>query len=140
MAIAPDITLDEWQKMILPRLRELQFSESSIQNVTLLAYFFWDDARIETKFYTVECAFLCAFNCYGRMPAVLAVNRTTPAISAFCEKHGITLQIDPTLTGGVPRMNIDCICSAHKRFKTDFVLIIQSDGIPVNPGLDKFVG
>lgn len=132
--------LDEWLRAVLRPLREEQFPRSSIRNVTLLAYFFWDDERIETKFYTVECAFLCAFHCFGLMPSVLAVNRKTPRIVEFCNRYGIELQVDATLTGGVPRMNIDCICNAHKRFKTDYVLIIQSDGIPVNPGLEAFVG
>ena len=132
--------MDDWIRQLLPRLGERTFPMSRIANVTLLAYFFWDDGRIETKFYTVECAFLCAFYCYGQMPSVLVVNRQTKRMEEFCGRYSIKIDIDPTLTGGVPRMNIDCNRSLHRRFDTDYVLIIQSDGMTVSPGLDEFVG
>ena len=108
-------TMDQWQQAILPALRTLTFDRApdALHNVTLLAYFFWDDDRIETKFYTVECAFLCAFKCYGLMPSVLVVNKETDTIRAFCRKYGVTLQVDKTLTGGVPVMNLDCIQNLH---------------------------
>ena len=135
-----DLTLDRWQTSVLPKLRQFDFVQSNISNVTLLAYFFWDDDRIETKFYTVECAFLCAFKSWGLMPSVLVVNRETDRISEFCSRYGIALQTDSTLTGGVPTMNLDCIRNLYKRFSTEYVVIIQSDGMPVNPGLERFVG
>ena len=134
------MTLDEWQKVVLPFLREERFVKASLGNVTLLAYFFWDDDRIETKFYTVECAFLCAYKSWGMLPSVLVVNRETQRIKTFCSKYGIELQVDPSLTGGVPTMNLDCIRSLYRRFATEYVVIIQSDGIPVNPGLENFIG
>lgn len=74
------------------------------------------------------------------MPSVLVVNKETDTIRAFCRKYGVTLQVDKTLTGGVPMMNIDCIRNLHLRFQTDYVLIIQSDGMPINPGLESFLG
>ena len=136
------LTMDQWQKAILPELRKLSFVQApeTLRNVSLLAYFFWDDDRIETKFYTVECAFLCAFKTFGLMPSVLVVNKETNAIRSFCEKYGVSLQVDKSLTGGVPRMNLDCIQNLHTRFQTDYVLIIQSDGMPVNSGLEHFLG
>ena len=136
------VTLDEWQKAVLPVLRNMSFERSveKLRQVTLLAYFFWDDDRIETKFYTIECAFLCAFKSFGLMPAVLVVNRETRRICEFCEKYSIELQVDASLTGGVPTMNIDCVRNLHRRFATNWVLIIQSDGIPVNSGLERFLG
>ena len=143
MRLIPEtLTIDQWQKAILPELRKLSFIQAQevLRKVTLLAYFFWDDDRIETKFYTVECAFLCAFKTFGLMPSVLVVNKETEAIRLFCEKYGVTLQVDKSLTGGVPRMNLDCIQNLHRRFWTDYVLIIQSDGMPVNPGLEFFLG
>lgn len=136
----PNLILDDWQRNILQVLRTRTFEKSTITNVTLLAYFFWDDDRINTKFYTVECAFLCSFQNFGLMPSVLVVNRTTPIIDAFCEKYDVTLQVDPLLTGGVPTMNIDCVEKLHTRFNTNYVLVIQSDGIPIRSGLEEFVG
>ena len=135
-----NLSLDSWQHAVLPTLRAHAFKVSSIHDVTLLAYFFWDDDRIETKFYTVECAFLCAYKSWGLMPSVLVVNRETPTIQRFCTSYGIKLQVDASLTGGVPTMNLDCIKNLYSRFDTGYVVIIQSDGMPVNAGLEKFLG
>lgn len=134
------ITLDEWERALLPSLRNEKFAASPIGNATLLAYFFWDDERIETKFYAMECAFLCAWKSWGMMPSVLVVNKRTPTIDGFAERHGVKLQIDPTLTGGLPRMSLDCVHSLYKRFETEYVVIIQMDGMPVRAGLEAFLG
>ena len=135
-----EYSMDDWQRAILPRLRTCKFGPSPVRDVTLLAYFFWDDDRIETKFYTVECAFLCAWKSWGFLPSVLVVNRETETIRAFCDKFGVQLQIDSLLTGGVPTMNLDCIKNLYRRFATKYVAIIQSDGMPVNPGIENFIG
>lgn len=88
----------------------------------------------------MECAYLCAFRTFGLMPATLVVNKETKTIKSFCKKYGVDLQVDESLTGGLPRMSLDCIKNLHKRFQTDYVLIIQSDGMPVNSGLEHFLG
>jgi hypothetical protein len=41
-----NISIENWQRAILPKLRTLSFDKSKVDNVTLLAYFFWDDDRI----------------------------------------------------------------------------------------------
>lgn len=141
MAGNPNITLDEWQRAVLPWLRTIDFVPTKLDGVTLLAYFFWNDDRIETKFYTIECAFLSAFRSWGGgIPAVLVTNRETEAMRSFCARHEVRLQVDPTLIGGVPGMNIDCIQNLHRRFETEYVVIIQSDGFPVRAGLEGFLG
>ena len=134
------LSMDKWQRLVLQWLRTCKFAKSSVRNVTLLAYFFWDDDRIETKFYTVECAFLCAYKSWGILPSTLVVNRETKTIRAFCDKFGVCLQVDASLTGGVPTMNLDCIKNLYKRFDTEYVVIIQSDGMPVNAGIEDFLG
>ena len=134
------ISLKDWQLAVLHKLRTCTFAESSVRNLTLLAYFFWDDDRIESMFYSVECAFLCAWKSWGKMPSVLVVNRKTDTIGRFCARYDIQLQVDTSLTGGVPTMNIDCIRNLHARFETEYVAIIQSDGMPVNPGIENFLG
>ena len=141
MAGSPNMTLDEWQRAVLPWLRTLDFAPTKLGGVTLLAYFFWNDDRIETKFYTIECAFLCAFQSWGAgIPAVLVTNRETATMRGFCARYGVQLQVDPTLTGGVPGMNIDCVRNLYRRFDTEYVVIIQSDGFPVRAGLERFLG
>lgn len=134
------LRMDEWIRMVVPCLSAVPFSEPRLKDVTLLAYFFWDDDRIETKFYTIECAFLCAFYRYGLLPSVLVVNKQTRRMEEFCDRYSIKIDVDPTLTGGVPRMNIDCNSNLHRRFETDYVLAVQSDGMAVSPGLEEFVG
>lgn len=137
MSIIPQ-NLAEWRKLILPHLRAQRFSKSTIEDLTLLAYFFWDDDRIETEFHTIECSFLCAYNALGILPSVLVTNRQTPSMTRFCTEYGIEIQISSKLTGGLPAMSCDCIFNLHKRFSTQRVLIIQNDGILVNPGIDRF--
>jgi len=132
--------LSTWQRTVIPRLEHGAVPAACVPDVTLLAYFFWDDDRINTLFYTIQSAFLCARHFLGMLPATLVVNRTTPAMIWFCDEHHILLQIDATLTGGVPRMNRDCVQDLHRRFDTDYVLIIQSDGFPLRDGLEAFVG
>ena len=134
------IRLSDWQRLALPALRQAPPPPAGRNDVTALAYFFWDDARIDSLFYTVESAFRMTWRCCGRQPSVLVTNRATPAMQAFCAETGVTLDVDPTLTGGVPRMNLDCIRHLHRRFATEYVLIVQSDGFPLRSGLDAFVG
>lgn len=137
----PYMSLDMWRRAVLRSLQGRQFPTSTVKNATLLAYFFWNDDRIETDFYAVECAFLCAYKNWGLLPSVLVVNRTTKKICDFSDRYGIQLQIEPhSLTKGVPSMNIDCIRNLHRRFDTEYVVVIQSDGLPVNPGLERFIG
>lgn len=132
--------LGQWQKEMVPWLSGSPVHAPAISNVTALAYFFWDDDRIDSLFYTIECAFLVTRKVCGALPCILVVNRLTPRIESFCAANGVQIQIDSTLTGGVPRMNIDCVETLHSRFQTDYVMTIQSDGFPLREGLAEFVG
>ena len=133
------MTLDDWQKSVLPALRKAEYPTSNINRITLLAYFFWDDDRINSKFYTIECAILSAFRCFGKLKTILVVNRLTDQIKSFSRKYGIDLQIDVSLTGGIGAMNLDCIEKLPERFSTDYVLIVESDGLPVNSGIERYL-
>ena len=133
------ITLKEWQGAVLPCLRNRSFDRSKIANLTLLAYFFWDDERIETEFFAIECAFLCAWKSWGWLPSVLVVNKVTETIKKFAVRYDVKLQLEASLTGGIPAMSIDCIKKLHMRFETEYVVIIQTDGMPVNSGIEHFL-
>ncbi len=135
-----NISIENWQRAILPKLRTLSFYKSKVDNVTLLAYFFWNDDRIETKFFAIECSFLCAWKCWGLMPSVLVTNKTTEDMKKFALRYNVQLQVDDSLTGGLPTMSIDCVKNLHRRFDTKYVVIIQVDGIVVNPGIERFIG
>jgi len=134
--------LRDWQEAVLPRLRALTFPDSKIKNVTLLAYFFWRDERIETEFPAIECAFLSAFRCLGLMKAVLVTNRITPRMKSFAERYQIEIQTELALDSpdGVKALCIDSVSRLHSRFRTDYVLTLQTDGFPLNAWLEKFLG
>ncbi len=134
-------TLRNWLVDRLAMLRDLSFTPPPIPNVTVLAYFFWSDDRIHSEFPRVEAAFLQTFNVCGLLPGVLVVNRRTTEIDAFCRKYAIEVQVEKSLDGGdLPKMSLDCIERLYTRFKTDYVLIIQNDGMPLRQGLEAFVG
>lgn len=135
------LPLGNWLAGRLPILRDLSFTTSPIRNLTALSYFFWDDDRIHSEFWKIETAFLQTFKVCGLLPGVLVVNRRTTEIDAFCRKYAIDVQVEESLNGGdLPEMSLDCISRLHKRFKTEFVLIIQDDGMPIREGLEAFVG
>ena len=135
------LSLSAWKARLYPVLRKIRsFEKAPFSNVTLLAYFYWDDDRIDTTFHEIECAFLCAWKSWGMLPSVLVVNRTTQRIRDFCALHGVDIQVDAMLTGGIRPMCIDCISRLHRRFDTEYVVIVQTDGMPVNSGLERFLG
>ena len=134
-------SLKEWREAVLPQLRALTFPDSEIKNVTLLAYFFWRDERIETEFSAIECAFLAAFRCLGLMKAVLVTNRITPRMKSFAEHYQVEIQMDSALDSpdGVKALCIDSVSRLYSRFHTDYVLTLQTDGFPLNAGLERFL-
>ena len=135
------LSLSNWQRTLLPLLRQMSLPKSGTDKVTLLAYFYWDDERLDTRFWEIECAFLCAWNCLGRLPSVIVANRMGSTMRSFSERYGVDVQIEPTLVGdGTEAMSLDCIVALHRRFVTEYVLIIQTDGFPLNAGIERFAG
>lgn len=124
----------------LPILENARFAEASLKNLSVLAYFFWNDERIDTEFDAIRFAFLNTFQNIGIARSILVVNRTTTKIEEFCERYGIEIQIDATLNNGLASLNIDCLTKLHTRFDTEYVLIIQNDGFPLRSGIERFVG
>ena len=135
-----NLSLNEWQKAILPSLRMMKFDKSQARDLTVLAYLFGSDKFIDSNFHAIECSFLCAWKKWGKLPSVLVVNRITCAMREFCLEYGVDVQVESSLVGGLRCMCIDCLRNLHLRFKTEYVVIIQIDGIPVNPGIERFLG
>lgn len=134
-------SLPDWQRSVLPELRQMSFPKAGTNKVTLLAYFYWDDERFETRFWEMECAFLCAWKSLGALPAIIVANRMGSALRSFAERFGVDVQIEPSLTGdGTEAMSLDCILALHRRFPTEYVLIIQTDGFPLTSGIERFLG
>lgn len=132
--------LVDWQHEIISHLSGKRPLRPAVSRVTAVAYFFWDDDRINTEFYAIAAAFLVTRRLCGELPCVLVVNRKTPKIEVFCVDNGIRIIVDPTLTGGIKRLSLDCITKLHTYFDTDYVLTIQTDGFPLRRGLEPFIG
>ena len=133
--------LISWLKETHSALQSATFAPSPITDLTVLAYFFWNDERIHSEFWKIETAFLQTFKTQGLLPSILVVNQKTEEMESFCHKFEVEIQIEESLgKGGIKAMCFDCIAKLHSRFKTDYVLIIQNDGMPMNSGLERFVG
>ena len=133
---------DKWRKERLPELKAREFSCSSIKNVTLLAYFFWPEEIFDERFDEIEFAFLSAYETFGLMPSTLVVNRESEKTAAFARRYGARVIVEPHLDcrDGVKSLCLESISRLHTRFDTEYVLTLQNDGMPLRPGLEKFLG
>lgn len=133
--------LAQYQKKELIWLRERSFSWSDYANVTAVQYYFYDDARLDREFYRVEHSFLSAFDKLGVLNSVLVVNKATDLIKKFCDKYSISLQVEEKLIVGSPKsLCIDIISNLYRRFSTEYLLMIQPDGIVAGSNLGDFLG
>ena len=132
--------LDNWQRQALPALQACACPTGGRQDVTFIAYWFWNDDRFVTRRHAILAPILMTRLHCGNIPGVLIANRTDTALEAFCEQHAVRLIIEPALTRGVRQLNTDYIRNLHTRFQTPYCLTIQDDGFPLRAGLDAFVG
>lgn len=114
----------------------------SIEDVTVLAYFFCQRELAECRFAGVRHAIEETWRCCGKLRTVLVVNEISSPISRFLmENLNVTAQIEPSLIpGDIHTMSVDCNSRLHSRFDTQYVLIVQEDGYPLRRGLEEFVG
>lgn len=135
------LDLVKWQELNIAKLRGETFSCSTSSDVTVIAYYFRRDEELDRCFWRTEFAFLKTFQTQGLMPAVLVVNKSTPAIKNFCERYSISLQVADNLVAGESKtLALDLVENLHERFDTPYVLTIQDDGFPMRSGLKEFVG
>lgn len=134
-------SLIEWQRNEIESLRHQSFVPSKVTNLTAVAYYFRDEDCLDNDFWRTEFAFLKTFQTQGLLPAVLVANRVSALISDFCAKYGIEIQIEPKLIPGkIKTLALDLVGELYRRFSTEYVLIIQDDGFPLTPGIERFVG
>ncbi len=135
--------LDEWQMKRLHTVHENRFAYArGREDVTILAYHFWDGEGYDRAFRRVECAIRETWLNCGQMATVLVVNREEPCVQQFADAFAcVTVQVEFALTpGDIFTMSCDCNGNLHKRFSTPYVLIVQNDGFPLRAGIDEFVG
>lgn len=137
-------TLAEWQKK---RLRTVHGGRTDYgkgrDDVTVLAYYWGADVeKPDTQFYRIESAFRETWLQCGMMPSVVVTDRPTKQLEKFAEDFpSVAIQVEPSLVpGDIFTMSQDCDGRFADRFNTEYLMVIQDDGFPLQPGLDDFLG
>ena len=137
------MTLNEWRQWQLPILKELSFQPSTLP-VTVLIYHFWGKAETEMRFAETACSILQTWKCCGLLPTAIVTNATPPpSMQSFVARYPnvrIHENSEYLKPGSVTSMSYDCNANLASYFQTDYVLIVQNDGFPLQPGLDAFIG
>ena len=137
------MNLTEWQN---ERLRMVHAGRTEYSkgpdDVTVLAYHFWNEDGYDDAFSRVECAIREAWLHCGLMRTVLAVNCVRPCVERFAAAFPcVEVQVEESLVPGeIFTMSADMNGKLHRRFSTPYVLVVQNDGFPLRPGLGEFVG
>lgn len=136
--------LRKWQTRRLEQLgAHPVFSNVGPFSVTILCYFYRPANQIADKFPFTRCAIFETWRHCGIMKTVLVVNELNKEVEQFRDIYPdwVSVQVEPTLTpGNVDAMSIDCNSKLYTRFQTPYVLIVQDDGFPLRPGLERFIG
>lgn len=135
--------LQNWQRKRLVQQRVLPPSFAGGEPVTIMAYHFWDDKRTDAQFDFLECSIRETWWQCGLLKTVLVVNSITKRMEEFASAFSgwVTLDLCHDLVpGSLYSMSADIINNLHKRFSSEYVLIVQNDGFPIRSGLDGFLG
>lgn len=138
-----DNSLQSWQQKMIGCPLVDNSPSDQVDCVTVLAYHFWDNVRFDTQFDYLECAIRETWRHCGMLKTVLVVNQITPRLEAFATEFAgwVKLDVADTLVpGNIYSMSVDCNANLHRRFDTEYVLIVQNDGFPIRSGLEAFVG
>ncbi len=141
--IAQTNALHSWLLKRLEQQRDLLLSTHGPETVTVVAYHFWDKNIVDSQFDFLESALRETWRHCGMLKTILVVNSITRRLEDFAATASgwVNLDLCPDLIpGNLYSMSVDCISRLHKRFDTDYVLIVQNDGFPIRPGLDGFLG
>jgi len=135
------MNLMEWRNRRLPILRSEAFQQSSLP-VTILIYHFWPDLEANERFSETEFSILQTWHCCGYLPVSIVCDKPCSALLAFAHKHPhVTIWTSPSLIpGSVESMSYDCNGRMSEYFQTEYVLVIQNDGFPLQKGLEAFLG
>lgn len=137
------MTLTEWQNVRLATIhRDKEDYGNGRDDVTVVAYHFWQDDGYDEAFRRVECAIRETWLHCGMMRTVVVVNKTKPCVDEFASKFSsVSVQIEPSLIPGkIFTMSADMNGHLARRFETPYCLVVQNDGFPLRPGLGEFVG
>jgi len=99
----------------------------------LLAYYFWADDPGGRHLDAIECAVLETWRHCGRLKTVIVADAMSDGLEALVSRQvgAIEVQIEPALEpGNLHSMSVDCNSRLHRRFSTDYVLIVQDAVFP----------
>lgn len=137
------MTLLDWQLRRLATVhRDRVDYGQGRDDVTVIAYHFWEEAGSDAAFKRIECAVRETWLQCGMMKTVLVLNKATEYVQAFARCFpSVTLQLERSLVPGcIFTMSADMNGKLHSRFSTPYCLVVQNDGFPLRPGLDAFIG
>ena len=136
--------LCRWQRRRLDTThRNLAGYGTGPGSVTVLAYYWGARSdKPDTQFYRIESAFRETWFHCGMMKSVIVTDSPTAEMEAFAARFpSVEIQMEPSLVpGNLYTMSADCDGKFSERFETDYLMVVQDDGFPLKPGLDRFVG
>ena len=137
------MTLTSWQNERLETIHRgrVEYGKGR-DDVTIVAYHFWQDDGYEAAFRRIECAIRETWLHCGMMKTVVVVDKLMPSVEEFSGKFSsVSIQVEPSLVPGkIYTMSADMDGRLGSRFDTPYCLVVQNDGFPLRPGLDEFVG
>ncbi len=112
-----------------------------LPNVTALIYFFWTPEEAAAQWPDFAGALFETWRHCGPLKTVVVTNASHLCVVDFAQTFPhVSVQVEPSLIpGDINSMSADCNARLHTRFETDFVLIVQNDGFPLQSGLERFV-
>ena len=139
--------LRRWQRAKLSGYgTELPSFKLGPSGITVLTYFFRPRETANSFFPYTKCALYETWRLCGTMKTVIVSHEITPPVAEFANRFPglVEVQVEPSLKcrppGDVDSMSTDCNANLHKRFSTPEVLIVQDDGFPIRPYLERFTG
>ena len=123
----------------LPCLRREAPPPCRYPDVTVLIYYFPQKPGPDS-FLPFEFALRKTWSVLGWMQTVVVTHRKSLLPTAFLEQHPVEVQEESRLVPGkIASMSRDCLVRLHRRFNTKYVLIVQTDGWPLEDRLQAFL-
>lgn len=139
--------LRQWQKARLVAYgKEVPSFAKGPADVTVLNYFFRPEEVAAEYFPYTKCALFETWRHCGAIKTVIVSHAPTKPVVEFANRFPnlVEVQIEPSLLlpnrRPIDAMSVDCNSRLHERFSTSEVLIVQDDGFPVRPLLNRFLG
>jgi hypothetical protein len=135
--------LSIWREKRLGELAGVDFPVSRyVDRVTLVVYVFPPEGKEAGLFEGIKASVLHTWDLLGKLKTVIVSSHGFKEVQDFASAYGgVEVQIEPSIVPGkIKTMSMDCIKNLHKRFDTEYCLIVQDDGFPLKDNLGDFLG